>query len=319
MKGELTQQKRANGCGAIARNPGILIADGMALVLTLLKFELEARSFEVWLAVDGDDAIDLYRRHRREIDLVLLDVQMPGLDGARTLEVIQRLNPDVYACFTSEQGAVYTEEELRGRGAAGIFRKPFHPAEVADALQRILSGPDFPPFVGDGEAPSGREIEPCTLWGKWASTPVGSPARPRGRTTNQPTGGSLMELQLDHLPRKEGASGSVLMVRFTGGKVLLDEETLCGIRDKLLALADEPSAADVVFDFGNVEYLSSTTLGTLVRLRKKLHARGRRLTIGNLTPQVHEIFAVTRLDRVFDLRFAKQETQPVADVGWIDS
>jgi CheY-like chemotaxis protein len=139
MKGERKQPGRANPCSAVARNPGILIADDMGLILTLLKLELESRGFNAWLAVDGDDAIDLYRKYRDEIDLVLLDVQMPGLDGPHTLEALRRLNPDVVACFMSGDLGIYTEEELLARGAARVFRKPFRPVDVADFLQRVLS------------------------------------------------------------------------------------------------------------------------------------------------------------------------------------
>jgi CheY-like chemotaxis protein len=123
----------------MVRNPGILIADDMALVLSLLKFELESRGFSVWLAVDGDDALDLYRKHRGEIDLVLLDVHMRGLDGPHTLEALQRLNRHVVACFMSGKPGIYTEAELVDRGAAWIFSKPFRSDEVADLLQRVLS------------------------------------------------------------------------------------------------------------------------------------------------------------------------------------
>jgi CheY-like chemotaxis protein len=138
MNRELKHHEGTKGCGAFARNPGILVADDMASTLTLLKFELESRGFNVWLAVDGDDALDLYRRHRDEIDLVLLDVQMPGLDGPQTLEALQRLNPDVVGCFMSGNHGTYTEEDLRDRGAAWIFGTPFRPAEVADQLQRVV-------------------------------------------------------------------------------------------------------------------------------------------------------------------------------------
>jgi CheY-like chemotaxis protein len=124
----------------MVRKPGILIADDMALILTLLKLELESRGYNAWLAVDGDDALDLYRRHRDEIDLVLLDVQMPGLDGPHTLEALQQCNPHVVACFMFGDCSTYTEEELLGRGPARIFRKPVRPAEVANLLQRILNG-----------------------------------------------------------------------------------------------------------------------------------------------------------------------------------
>jgi CheY-like chemotaxis protein len=109
----------------------------MALILTLLKFELESRGFKVWLAVDGDDALDLYHRHCDEIEFVLLDVQMPGLDGPNTFDALQRLNPDVVACFMLGDDGIYTDRELLDRGAALVFSKPIRPAEVADQLQRV--------------------------------------------------------------------------------------------------------------------------------------------------------------------------------------
>lgn len=138
MKSELKHLESMKACGGSARKPGVLIADDMAPILTLLKFELESRGFNAWLAMDGDDALDLYRRHHDEIDVVLLDVQMPGLDGPHTLEALQRLNPDVAACFMSGNFGSYTEEELLARGAAWTFSKPFRPFEVADILQQLL-------------------------------------------------------------------------------------------------------------------------------------------------------------------------------------
>jgi CheY-like chemotaxis protein len=151
MKDALQQDDQAKDSDAIVRRPGILIGDDMALILTLLKFELESRGFAVWLAVDGDDALDLYRRHRDEIDLVLLDVQMPGLDGPHTLEALQRFNPDVVACFMSGNTGSYTEEELLDRGAARVFSKPFRPAEVADLLEGAFgSGTDIHAYRTQG-------------------------------------------------------------------------------------------------------------------------------------------------------------------------
>src|SRR5262249_54800945 len=85
------------------------------------------------------------------------------------------------------------------------------------------------------------------------------------------------------------------------------------IHDELLALADEPSESDLLLDFGNVEYVYSKVLGTLVSLHKKLLASGRRLTVGNLSPQVYEVFAVT--SKFLDLRLAGHEGGPGAEGG----
>src|SRR5262249_56912088 len=93
-------------------------------------------------------------------------------------------------------------------------------------------------------------------------------------------GGSKMASQLVRPVMKEVECGCVIMVHFSGANVSLDGESLYRIQDQLFALADEPSTSDLLLDFGNVEYLTSETLGALVRLHRKLRARGRRLTVG---------------------------------------
>lgn len=124
---------------ALPRKPGVLVADDMGLILTMLKVALEARGFDVWLAMDGDDAIDQYKRDSAEIDLVLLDVQMPGLDGPRTLNALRRLDPDILACFMTGDAGSYTRSDLMACGAVCVFDKPFVAAELAHALCATLA------------------------------------------------------------------------------------------------------------------------------------------------------------------------------------
>jgi anti-sigma B factor antagonist len=118
-----------------------------------------------------------------------------------------------------------------------------------------------------------------------------------------------MALKLERPPKKDGVSGDVTVVRFTGCTVSLNEEAVDRIREELLALVDEPSESDLLLDLGNVEYLTSTALGTLVSLHKKMCARGRHLTVANLSPLVREIFTVTNLDKLLDLRLVGQENE----------
>jgi CheY-like chemotaxis protein len=100
----------------------------------MLRFGLERQGFRVWLTNNGPEAIDLYQQHREEIDLVLLDVQMPVLDGPQTLDALRRLDPEVRACFMSGASGRYGSEELWDRGALCLFAKPFR----IDDLTRIL-------------------------------------------------------------------------------------------------------------------------------------------------------------------------------------
>ena len=71
---------------------------------------------------------------------------------------------------------------------------------------------------------------------------------------------------------------------------------------QLMALADGPGTKFVTLDLGNVEYVTSTVLGHLVALHKRLQAAGGRLTLAGVRPAVQDILRVTQLDQVLDLK-----------------
>src|ERR1041385_1655495 len=82
-------------------SPGILVADDEPCIRNLLGVVLGRYGFRVWLAPHGEQAVELYCRHRSEIALVLLDVRMPVLDGPATFAALRRINPTVRCCFMS--------------------------------------------------------------------------------------------------------------------------------------------------------------------------------------------------------------------------
>ena len=112
----------------------VLVVDDEPMVLCLLKVYLPRMGFTVWTAENGKAALSLYERQRNEIDLVLLDVRMPVLDGPQTLRELRRLDPDVKCCFMSGYTGQYTSESLQQMGALAVFDKPFD----LDALGRML-------------------------------------------------------------------------------------------------------------------------------------------------------------------------------------
>jgi CheY-like chemotaxis protein len=121
-----------------AVRPGILVVDDEAAVRQVLALVLAHAGFEVWVAATGEEAVALYRRHRDAVDVVLLDVRMPGMDGQRTLAALRRLDPGVPCCFMSGDPCEYTEEELLGLGAARVFEKPLPLREAAQVLREVL-------------------------------------------------------------------------------------------------------------------------------------------------------------------------------------
>jgi anti-anti-sigma factor len=98
------------------------------------------------------------------------------------------------------------------------------------------------------------------------------------------------------------AADLVTVVHFAGGQASLDEFTVGCIREQLYSLVEGQDGAHLLVDFGNVSFAGSEALGVMVGLHKRLLAKGRRLMLRDLRPLIHELFLVTRLDRLIDLQ-----------------
>jgi CheY-like chemotaxis protein len=118
---------------------GVLVADDEPDLLTLFDIALKDYGFLVWLAKSGEEAVEVYQQHQRTIDIVLLDVEMPGLDGPQTLQVLRCLNPAVRASFMTGGCSKYDEPALLNQGAAYVFRKPFQLQDLAALLRRLVT------------------------------------------------------------------------------------------------------------------------------------------------------------------------------------
>jgi CheY-like chemotaxis protein len=98
---------------------------------------LAHHGFAVWGAGSGSEGIVQYLRHRDDIDLVLLDDEMPVADGRATLAALRRLDPAVRCCFMT--GGNEPFEALLALGALRVFAKPLHAAELAAELWSLVA------------------------------------------------------------------------------------------------------------------------------------------------------------------------------------
>jgi|SwirhirootsSR3_FD_contig_31_18313637_length_634_multi_3_in_0_out_0_1 CheY-like chemotaxis protein len=127
------------------RPPGILIADDEPWILYLISQSLRKLGCQVWLAANGREAVETYRRLAARIDLILLDVKMPTLDGPRTFAELRQIDPEARCCFMSGCIDPYTFDDLRKLGVLAIFEKPFQPTDLALDLLRLVESPEASP------------------------------------------------------------------------------------------------------------------------------------------------------------------------------
>ena len=114
----------------------VLVVDDEDAVRRLVETVLDHAGLTVLTAADGDEALQIFRAHP-QIHAVLLDLTMPGMDGAEVLKHILQLRPGVPVLLCSG----YNELEVSGRlgehRPAGFLRKPYHPDELLNLLSSV--------------------------------------------------------------------------------------------------------------------------------------------------------------------------------------
>ena len=94
--------------------------------------------------------------------------------------------------------------------------------------------------------------------------------------------------------------GEVTIAKFVDKKIL-DETNIQIIGNQLFGLVDEDGRSQIVLDFTNVEYLSSAALGKLITMHKKVEAVRGKLCLCCIRPEIYEVFAITKLNKVFKI------------------
>ena len=104
--------------------------------------------------------------------------------------------------------------------------------------------------------------------------------------------------------------GDVTVAKFVDKKIL-DETNIQIIGNQLFGLVDEDGRSKIVLDFSSVEYLSSAALGKLITMDKKVKKIKGKLRLCHIRPEIYEVFAITKLNKLFDIR----DTQEAALEG----
>jgi anti-sigma B factor antagonist len=82
---------------------------------------------------------------------------------------------------------------------------------------------------------------------------------------------------------------------------LLDEGRIQQLDQELDAAIDASSETRVILDFSKVQFMSSSALGKLVKAQKKVTGYKAKLKLAAVSPEIAEVFKITRLDKLFDL------------------
>ncbi|RKZ29928.1 hypothetical protein DRQ33_08355, partial [bacterium] len=116
----------------------ILVADDEPVMLNLMVDLLQSRGYRVLTAVDGVEAVELFKSRQDEIDLVILDVIMPNMDGLKALNQILEIEPYAKILVVSGYAQIDTVDKCLEAGAKGFIHKPLRIAELSEKIWNTL-------------------------------------------------------------------------------------------------------------------------------------------------------------------------------------
>jgi two-component system cell cycle sensor histidine kinase/response regulator CckA len=117
-----------------------LVVDDDEGARELTSILLERAGFEVLTAVDGAEAIELFRSRTTRISAVVLDNTMPGLSGAEVFDAIRLIDPDVPIVLASGYSRECISETLLEQHHTRFLRKPFDAEELLAVIVQLLGG-----------------------------------------------------------------------------------------------------------------------------------------------------------------------------------
>jgi len=117
----------------------ILLVDDEDGVRTVGRQSLERAGYTVLTADDGRRAIELYRMHANDIQLVVLDLVMPEMDGVETFGELRRIRKDAAVLLSSGYTELEAMERFKDAGLRGFLQKPYTASGLRAAVTAALT------------------------------------------------------------------------------------------------------------------------------------------------------------------------------------
>ena len=116
----------------------ILLIDDEKMVMEVNKELLESMGYKVYAAGSGQEGIAVYMEKRDKIDLIILDMIMPGISGGETFDRLRKINPNIKVLLSSGYSLNGEAKEIMDRGCNGFLQKPFKLEELSGKVREML-------------------------------------------------------------------------------------------------------------------------------------------------------------------------------------
>jgi two-component system cell cycle sensor histidine kinase/response regulator CckA len=135
---KLALEKKDKLNEAIGGTEMILLVDDEDVPRDVAKEILEALGYRVLTAKSGNEAIEVYSEKAHEIDMVILDMIMPNMDGGETFERLKEIDPEARVLLSSGYSINGQAQEILSRGCKAFLQKPFNMTTLSQKMREVL-------------------------------------------------------------------------------------------------------------------------------------------------------------------------------------
>ncbi len=116
----------------------ILLVDDEKIIIDVSCVLLKALGYEVISAMSGQEAIEIIKDKQDRVDMVILDMMMPDMEGGETLVRLKEIKPELKILLSSGYSMEDGAEEFLKRGCDGFIQKPYDMNHLSKKIEEIL-------------------------------------------------------------------------------------------------------------------------------------------------------------------------------------
>lgn len=116
----------------------VLLVDDEEIVIGVGKQMLQKLGYSVLVARSGEEAVEVYKNSPDDVDLVLLDMIMPGMEAGETYDRLKAINPQIKVLLSSGYALDQKAGAVIDRGCNGFIQKPFNMQILEAKIGEIL-------------------------------------------------------------------------------------------------------------------------------------------------------------------------------------
>jgi two-component system cell cycle sensor histidine kinase/response regulator CckA len=124
--------------GLLRGSETVLLVDDEDMIIDVGEQLLQKLGYKVFVAKNGKQATEIYKEKNDQIDMVIVDMIMPGISGGDTFDRLKEINPEIKVLLSSGYSIDGQATEILERGCDGFIHKPFNMKQLSHKIREIL-------------------------------------------------------------------------------------------------------------------------------------------------------------------------------------